>query len=100
MKSTAFRVPIGHPGDEYRKNQSSMSEENIKQFTNSKGETIESRTYFSDHYRSAFGKSSIVITCPFCGDKVKAYLWSLAGTGKKCVCGAIHNHYRSYKKIS
>lgn len=35
--------------------------------------------------------SSIVhwIECPWCGVEVKAYLWSLAGGGKRCRCGAI-----------
>lgn len=27
--------------------------------------------------------------CPFCGAQVKLYLWSLAGKGKLCLCGAI-----------
>lgn len=26
--------------------------------------------------------------CPFCGVMVKLYLWSLAGGGKLCTCGA------------
>lgn len=35
--------------------------------------------------------SSIVlfVDCPFCGDEVKAYLWSLSGGGKRCLCGAM-----------
>ena len=33
------------------------------------------------------GRSSVDIKCPFCGDVTKAYLWSLAGSGKKCSCG-------------
>jgi hypothetical protein len=31
------------------------------------------------------------ITCPFCGTKVVAYVWSLSGSGKKCPgCLALH----------
>jgi len=30
------------------------------------------------------GRSYIYIRCPFCGAEVKAYIWSLAGSGKKC----------------
>ena len=35
--------------------------------------------------------SSVVyyIECPFCGEEVKAYLWSLCGCGKRCECGAL-----------
>ena len=37
------------------------------------------------------GKSSVFISCPFCGWEVEAYLWSLAGVGKRCPgCGAMH----------
>jgi len=32
-----------------------------------------------------------LITCPFCETDVIAYVWSLAGGGKKCpTCGALH----------
>lgn len=36
------------------------------------------------------GQSYVYITCPFCGYEVKAYIWSLAGSGKLCTCGAKH----------
>lgn len=42
---------------------------------------------------SSFGKSYTFITCPFCGEETKAFLWSLAGSGKKCTCGVIHTGY-------
>lgn len=32
----------------------------------------------------AHGGSTIGIECPFCGKETTAYLWSLAGSGKKC----------------
>ena len=42
---------------------------------------------------SQFGRSYCYITCPFCNEEVKAYIWSLAGCGKKCSCGAVHTYY-------
>lgn len=33
------------------------------------------------------------IACPFCGRVVRAYWWSLAGSGKKCPCGALHGSF-------
>lgn len=39
------------------------------------------------------GRSSIDIRCPFCNAVVTAYIWSLAGHGKKCTCGAMHSYY-------
>lgn len=38
----------------------------------------------------AWGGSMVVVECPFCGDWTKAYVWSMAGVGKKCECGALH----------
>lgn len=39
------------------------------------------------------GRTRIKIACPFCGEVVTAYLWSLAGGGKRCPgCGALHGH--------
>lgn len=35
------------------------------------------------------GRIVVRIICPFCGERVTAYLWSLAGSGKKCPCGAL-----------
>ena len=29
------------------------------------------------------------IGCPWCGDEVKVYVWSLHGGGKRCPCGAL-----------
>ncbi len=41
------------------------------------------------YYSMPNGRSYIYIECPFCKTKVKAYVWSLAGSGKKCHgCGA------------
>lgn len=37
--------------------------------------------------------------CPFCGEEVWAYKWSLAGSGKKCPqCGAKHGSFGTIKR--
>jgi hypothetical protein len=39
------------------------------------------------------GRSSVDIKCPFCDSTTTAFLWSLAGGGKRCGgrnCGAMH----------
>jgi hypothetical protein len=46
-----------------------------------------------EYSRSTIGKSEVYIVCPFCGTENKAYLWSLAGCGKRCQCGAKHTYY-------
>lgn len=48
-----------------------------------------------EHQRSAtvsqFGRSYCRITCPFCLQVCTAYIWSLAGGGKRCPgCKALH----------
>lgn len=34
------------------------------------------------------GRSTGYIDCPFCSEAVLVFLWSLAGGGKRCACGA------------
>jgi len=36
------------------------------------------------------GRTRAAIACPFCGCTTEAYVWSLAGSGKRCECGAVH----------
>ena len=43
------------------------------------------------------GRIRVAITCPFCGDEVIAYVWSLAGSGKKCDCGALLTQVAAWK---
>lgn len=40
--------------------------------------------------RHAMGRSTVIVTCPFCHADIEAYAWSLAGSGKRCTCGALH----------
>jgi hypothetical protein len=46
-----------------------------------------------EYGRSTVGRTEVYIVCPFCGTENKAYLWSLAGSGKRCQCGAKHTYY-------
>jgi hypothetical protein len=52
----------------------------------------------SRYYTRPNGRSYYYITCPICDCVVKAYIWSLAGSGKKCKCGAIHTTYGTIKR--
>lgn len=50
------------------------------------------------------GRSYTNVTCPFCDWETRAYLWSLAGSGKKCAnpnCGAVHaSGAQSYRDVT
>ena len=46
------------------------------------------------------GRTRILIECPFCGAREWAYVWSLAGSGKRCPCGALHGSLGSMKKLN
>lgn len=54
------------------------------------GELVEEAQNTQREGRSAMGKSTVIVTCPFCHRDVEAYKWSLAGGGKRCSCGALH----------
>jgi len=47
---------------------------------------------------SCVGHTLVVNSCPFCGERVKAFLWSLAGCGKRCACGAVLGTFTAWKK--
>lgn len=52
------------------------------------------KTYSVSDRITEMGKTRIQIQCPFCHEDFWAYIWSLAGGGKKCPkCGAIHSNY-------
>lgn len=53
------------------------------------GPGVERRTYETRGGSSRNGRSTVVIVCPWCTAHVTAYLWSLAGGGKRCDCGAL-----------
>lgn len=51
--------------------------------------SVEQRTYTNTPVNHRVGRSTLYITCPFCGDSVRTVLWSLCGGGKRCSCGAL-----------
>jgi hypothetical protein len=60
---------------------------------------FELREHKSFNYSGEFGRANCVIQCPFCGAEVKVYVWSLAGGGKRCNCGALHMSGQTIKKL-
>lgn len=54
---------------------------------------METKQYEIVAEHSEFGRSSLDIKCPFCSAVTTAYKWSLAGSGKKCSCGAKHTMF-------
>jgi hypothetical protein len=54
---------------------------------------VESERFETSNRREAMGRSSVTIHCPFCRGEVTAFLWSLAGGGKRCHCGALFSGY-------
>lgn len=52
------------------------------------------KAWTSEGYYSNFGTTYIYIRCPHCNGKTRAYVWSLAGSGKKCNdCGAMFTSF-------
>jgi hypothetical protein len=44
------------------------------------------------------GRSTMDVQCPFCEDWITVHLWSFAGCGKRCDCGAYLSwHGNAYK---
>lgn len=61
--------------------------------------TTETRKHTAIQGRATVGRAIVYITCPFCGHTCTAYLWSLAGSGKRCTkCRAKHDHYGNTTK--
>lgn len=58
----------------------------------------ESREYKATNLVTEHGTSHCDIECPFCGDTVVAYLWSLAGCGKRCCTCKDVIHYTTYSR--
>ena len=47
---------------------------------------------------SEVGRTAVWLTCPWCQTRVDAFLWSLAGSGKRCQCGALCGQIGAWKK--
>lgn len=54
------------------------------------------REWVTDYKVSETGRTFVVFSCPFCDAKIKGYVWSLAGSGKRCYCGVMHRLTGSY----
>ena len=48
---------------------------------------------------SRHGKSTMMVKCPFCEEKYEVYIWSFAGSGKRCSCGALLGLYGCVKEV-
>lgn len=47
------------------------------------------KTYMVINAGTSAGQAWQLLECPFCNRRVKAYTRSLAGSGKRCECGAL-----------
>lgn len=47
---------------------------------------------------SRHGKSTMMVKCPFCESKIEVYIWSFAGSGRRCSCGALLGMYGCVKE--
>lgn len=48
---------------------------------------------------SRHGRSTMMVKCPFCEEELEVYIWSFAGSGKRCSCGALLGMYGCVKEI-
>lgn len=48
---------------------------------------------------SRHGRSTMMVKCPFCEEELEVYIWSLAGSGKRCSCGALLGMYGCVKEV-
>ena len=54
----------------------------------------ESRAHDRHEWVNTHGRRMATISCPFCGTRTDAHLWSLAGSGKRCPgCRALHTFH-------
>ena len=41
----------------------------------------------------------MMIKCPFCEEELEVYIWSFAGSGKRCSCGALLGRVTCVKEV-
>ena len=46
---------------------------------------------------SEHGRSTMMVKCPFCEKEFEVYIWSFAGSGKRCSCGALLGRFSCVK---
>lgn len=47
---------------------------------------------------SRHGKSTMMVRCPFCESEIEVYIWSFAGSERRCSCGALLEMYGCVKE--
>lgn len=45
------------------------------------------------------GKSTMMVKCPFCEEELEVYIWSFAGSDKRCSCGALLGRFTCVKEV-
>jgi hypothetical protein len=48
----------------------------------------EVREFTASRYYGEMGRSTVDVICPYCQCQMTVYVWSIAGAGKNCSCGA------------
>lgn len=66
-----------------------MSKPKGPTFAQTRDANVEQRAFETSGRRERMGRTSVTIWCPFCSRGVETFVWSLAGGGKRCDCGAI-----------
>lgn len=49
---------------------------------------------------SRHGRSTMMVKCPFCEEEFEVYIWSFAGSGKRCSCGALLMNGHCVKEVN
>ena len=79
-----------------------MSEDSARRVTRFSDLSLNcERREYEVHRHGLESPSSVVwyFDCPWCGEEIKAYLWSLSGGGKRCRCGAIFGSWGFGRKL-
>lgn len=56
-------------------------------------------TIILDGGSSRHGRSTMMVKCPFCEEEVKVFIWSFAGSGKRCSCRALLGRTTCVKEV-
>jgi len=67
--------------------------QDVGEFIRGERDDIVEKEFQTTGVRPLFGRSYINADCPFCKFRNRVYLWSFAGSGKRCeFCGAVFAH--------
>ena len=61
----------------------------VDRIENGKPVRYEVREYGEGYQHSSHGRTTLDVQCPFCNAWMTVYVWSFAGSGKRCECGAL-----------